>query len=60
MIGCEVGIDLLVRLSEIQRVVPAVVLGQLLLDDVGLDRDAKMIRLTGQIGRRRGNRLLWS
>ena len=51
MIAREIGIDLLVRLSEVQRVVAAVVLRQLLFDDVGLDRDAQMIRLSGQIRR---------
>jgi hypothetical protein len=39
-----------VRLSEVDGVVPAVVLRHLLLDDVGLDRHAEVIGLAGQIG----------
>jgi hypothetical protein len=32
------------------RVVAAVVLGQLLLDDVGLDGDAEVVGLAGEVG----------
>jgi hypothetical protein len=49
MIARQVRIDLLVRLAEVDRVVAAVGLGQLLLDDVGFDRDTEMIRLAGEI-----------
>ena len=44
-------IDALVGLAEFQGGVAAVVFGQFLLDDVGLDRHAEMIGLAGQIGR---------
>ena len=50
MIAREIRVHLLVRLAEVDRVVAAVVLGQLLLDDVGLDRHAEVIRLAGEIG----------
>ena len=51
MVRREFRINLLVRLAEIQRIVSAVILRQLLLDDVRFDRDAEMIGLTGQVGR---------
>ena len=50
MIGCEFRVNLLMRLAEIQSIVSAVILRQLLLDDVGLDRHPEMIRLAGQVG----------
>jgi hypothetical protein len=44
-------VDLLVGLAvALQRVVAAVVLGQLLLDDVGLDGDAEVVGLAGEVG----------
>ena len=49
--GRQLAVDLLVRLAELQRVVAAVVLRQLLLDDVGLDGHAEVIRLAGEVGR---------
>ena len=49
--GREFAIDALVGLAELQGVVAAVVLGELLLDDVGLDGDAEVIGLAGQVGR---------
>ena len=38
------------RLAEVERVEAAVVLRQLLLDDVGVDRHAEMVGLTGEVG----------
>ena len=48
--GREVGVDALVGFAELQRGVAAVVFGEFLLDDVGLDRDAEMIGLAGEVG----------
>ena len=54
MVAAEFVVHLLIELAVgaaiVHRDVPAVVGGEFLLDDVGLDRDAEMIRLTGQIG----------
>ena len=55
MIGGQFGIDALVELAVagvagVERLVAAVVLRELLLDDVGLDRDAEVVGLTGEIG----------
>jgi hypothetical protein len=41
-----------VRLAELAAVVAAVVGRQLLLDDVGLDGDAEVVGLTGEVGGR--------
>ena len=49
MVGGQIGIDLLVRLAEIQRVVAAVVLGSFCLMMSASNRHAEMIRLSGQI-----------
>src|SRR6201999_2961246 len=53
VIAVEIGVDTLVefavaRTAHVQRFVAAVIFGQLLLDDVGLDGYAEMIRLTGE------------
>jgi hypothetical protein len=48
--GREIGVDFFAGLAELQRVVTAVILCELLLDDVGLDGDAEMIGLAGEIG----------
>ena len=55
MIGRQLRVDLRVRLPVLaavgrERAVAVVHLGQLLLDDVGLDRDAEVVRLAGQVG----------
>jgi hypothetical protein len=50
VIGGEVGVDLVMGLAELERGVAAVVGRQLLLDDVGLDRRADVVRLTREIG----------
>ena len=50
VVGRQLRIDRLVRLAEVERVVAAVGLRQLLLDDVGLDRDAEVVGLAGQVG----------
>ena len=50
--GHEVRIDLVVGAAEPDRAVAPVQLGLLLLDDVGLDRDAEVIGLSGQVGGR--------
>lgn len=41
MIGRELAVDERARLADLDRVVAAVVLRELLLDDVGFDRDAR-------------------
>ena len=48
------------RLAEVERVVAAVVLGQLLLDDVGLDRHAEVVGLAGEVGGQVVVRRPWS
>ena len=55
MIAGQFGVNALVqfavaRAAGVQRFEAAVVLRQLLLDDVGLDGHAQMIRLAGEIG----------
>jgi uncharacterized protein len=50
MVGRQFFIDELARLSEFDRVVAAVVFGQFLLDDVCLNCDAEMVRLSGEVG----------
>ena len=55
MIGGQFGVDALVELAVagvacVERLVAAVVLRELLLDDVGLDRDAEVVGLAGEIG----------
>ena len=50
VVAGQLRVDRLVRLAEVERVVAAVVLGQLLLDDVGLDRHAEVVRLAGEVG----------
>ena len=51
VVGRQLVVDERRRLAEVERGEAAVVLGRLLLDDVGLDRDAEVVRLTGQVGR---------
>ena len=46
----QVGVDLVVGAAEPDRAVAAVQLRLLLLDDVGLDRDAQVVGLAGQVG----------
>src|SRR6185436_14337590 len=50
MIGGQFRINFLGSLSKVERVIAAVVFGQLLLDDVGLDCDSEMVCLSGQVG----------
>src|SRR3954449_5906882 len=55
MVGRELRVDALVdlavaRLLRPDRLVAAVVLRELLLDDVRLDRDAEVVGLAGQVG----------
>ena len=55
VIGGELGVDALVELpvaggTGVECLEAAVVLGELLLDDVGLDRDAEVVGLTGEVG----------
>ena len=50
MIGRQRVVDEVVRFAEGQRSETAVVLWQLLLDDVGLDGDADVVGLAGEIG----------
>ena len=51
MVGGQLVVDELAGLAvALERVVAAVVLGQLLLDDVGLDRDADVVGLAGEVG----------
>ena len=53
MVGGELVVDQFVGLAESgQGVVAAVGLGQLLLDDVGLDGDADVVGLAGEVGGR--------
>src|SRR5208337_1715005 len=56
MIAAEFGVNALVELSiagipYVQGFIAAVIFGQLLLDDVGLNGNAEMIGLAGEIGR---------
>ena len=55
VVARQVRVDLLVRLPVrpavlVEHVVAAVVLGQLLLDDVGLDRHAEVVGLAAEVG----------
>ena len=55
MVAGELGVHPLVefaiaRAALVQGLEPAVVLRQLLLDDVGLDGDAQVVGLAGQVG----------
>ena len=53
VIGGQLAVDQLGGLAEVgQGVVAAVVLGQLLLDDVGLDGHAEVVGLAGEVGGR--------
>src|SRR5208283_3018912 len=56
MIAAEFGVNALVKLSiagipDVQGFIASVIFGQLLLNDVGLDGNAEMIGLAGEIGR---------
>src|SRR5580698_7995608 len=56
VVAVEFGVDARVefavtRIADVERFVAAVIFGKLLLDDVGLDGDAEMIGLTGEVGR---------
>ena len=51
MLGRQLRVHLVTRLAEADGTEPAVVLGQLLLHDVGLDRHAQVVRLPRQVGR---------
>ena len=55
MIAGEVGIDALVEftvagIAHIQRRVAAIIFREFLLDDVGLNSDAEMVGLSGEVG----------
>src|SRR5438552_2718505 len=50
MIGSQFRVDPLVGLAELERVIAAVVLGELLFDYVGLNGDAEVVSLSRQIG----------
>src|SRR5437867_6917625 len=50
MIAAQLRVHLLVSLAELERVVTAIVFGQLLLNYVGLNGDAEVISLSRQIG----------
>ena len=55
VIGGELGVDALVELAVaggacVEGLEAAVILGEFLFDDVGLDRHAEMVGLTGEIG----------
>src|SRR5207248_525715 len=55
MIAGEVSVDALVKfaiagIAHVERRIAAVILGQLLFDDVGLDGDAQVIGLAGEVG----------
>ena len=50
VVGGELVVDERVGLAELEGVVAAVVLGLLLLDDVGLDGDAEVVGLAGEVG----------
>ena len=54
MVGAEIGVDAWIELavarrSHVERLVSTIQFRLLLLDDVGLNRDAQMIRLTGEV-----------
>ncbi len=51
VVGGELLVDERVGLAELERGVATVVLGLLLLDDVGLDGDAHVVGLAGEVGR---------
>src|SRR5258708_3872341 len=55
MIAVEFGVDALVEfavtgVADVERGIAAVIFGELLLDDIGLDGDAEMVGLAGQVG----------
>src|SRR5271163_5277800 len=55
VIAGEFGVDALVKLAvagiaHLQRGIAAVIFRELLLDDVGLDGDAEMVGLSGEVG----------
>src|SRR4030095_2595033 len=50
VIAAQLRVDLLVGLAEFESIISAVVLGEFLLDYVGLNSDAEVICLPGQIG----------
>ena len=51
MVGGQLLVDFLGGLAELQRVVAAVVLRLLLLDDVRAEGDAEVVGLSGEVGR---------
>ena len=60
VIAVELGVDAFVEfavtgIAHVEGLVAAVIFRELLLDDVGLDGDAEMVGLTGQVRRRRGS-----
>ena len=55
VIAVELGVDALVEfavagIAHVEGLVAAVIFGELLLDDVGLDGDAEMVGLAGEVG----------
>src|ERR1700732_765382 len=55
MIAGEIGVDALIKFSvtgiaHVQRLVAAIIFGQLLLDDVGLNGYTQMVGLAGEVG----------
>ena len=52
VVGRQLVVDERVGATELQRGVAAVVLRQLLLDDVGLDRHPEVVRLPREVGRK--------
>ena len=52
MVGRELVVDERIGATELEGRVAAVVLGQLLLDDVGLDRHSEVVRLPREVGRK--------
>ena len=52
MVGRQLAVNERRGFSEIDRIKTSVIFGKLLLDDVRLDRDTQVVRLTGQVRRR--------
>ena len=55
VIAGEIGVDALIKfavagIAHIEGLVAAVIFGELLLDDIGLDGHAEMIGLAGEVG----------
>ena len=55
VIAAEIGVDALIKfavtgIADVECGVSAIIFGELLLDDVGLDGDAEMIGLAGEVG----------